>query len=401
MPGLEIVEINLRALPDLEEWPFGRGPTYLIAWVDDDLLGACFVPRLEDADALTRHLAAEFGDLWRQRAVAAATGNPADWNTEPRPATTEPVTVVVCTRDRPGPLERCLSSVAPQLRGDDELLVIDNARVPGAAAVARAAGARHVHEPRPGSSWARNRGFREAQHEIVAYIDDDCVADRMWLQAIRESFADGGIAGTTGNVLARRADAPLPALLDERYPFTRGWYPLRFAGSTNTDLSPADAWRLGTGASMAWRKRVLDRLDGFDPALGAGTAPGGMEDLDFFRRVLLEGGTVLYEPAALVFHDHPESLAEVRRMLVRYGLNRGAQTAKVLLEDRRARRNTVRALLAEWRWQLSWARHETMNLLLRRPRLPVSAILAGPPAALVGAVRFLRHRRALRHPALE
>src|SRR3954451_19623068 len=99
----------------------------------------------------------------------------------PRP----PISVVVPTRDRPDALARCLEVVSAQLREDDELLVVDSDSTDGeTASVASAAGARVVRADRPGSSLARNSGWRSARHDLVAFTDDDVHVLRGCLDAI-------------------------------------------------------------------------------------------------------------------------------------------------------------------------------------------------------------------------
>ena len=47
------------------------------------------------------------------------------------PATKEPVSVVVATRNRPERLRACLAAIAATLREGDELIVVDSASTTG------------------------------------------------------------------------------------------------------------------------------------------------------------------------------------------------------------------------------------------------------------------------------
>jgi len=68
----------------------------------------------------------------------------------------------------------------PRLRF--EVVVVDNAPSDDRASeVAERHGARRVVEPIPGLSRARNRGARESTGDLVAYLDDDAIADSGWL----------------------------------------------------------------------------------------------------------------------------------------------------------------------------------------------------------------------------
>src|SRR5258706_9785296 len=82
--------------------------------------------------------------------------------------------VVICTRDRPDELARCLASLPRQSLRPREIIVVDNASRDGRTReVAFAAGATYLREDRPGLDIARNTGALRVTSEIVAYTDDD------------------------------------------------------------------------------------------------------------------------------------------------------------------------------------------------------------------------------------
>jgi GT2 family glycosyltransferase len=124
---------------------------------------------------------------------------------------------------------------------------------------------------------------------------------------------------------------------------------------------------------------------------------GSGDELDLFRRALSAGATVVYEPQALVYHDHPETVRALRRTLIRYGLGAGAQAAKMLTEERQL--GALRILAREWRWNLRLASAEAGRAILGRPRVSLAGLVAQPAAAAVGAARFLRYRAQIRQPA--
>src|SRR5690348_12347934 len=86
--------------------------------------------------------------------------------------------VVICTRDRPRYLERCLNALGALDYPCFEIVVVDNAPSDGRTRdLAQRRQARYVVEPTPGLSRARNRGALESTGEIVAYLDDDAIVD--------------------------------------------------------------------------------------------------------------------------------------------------------------------------------------------------------------------------------
>jgi SAM-dependent methyltransferase len=76
-------------------------------------------------------------------------------------------------------------------------------------------------------------------------------------------------------------------------------------------------WRLGAGASAAFRRAAFDRVGGFDARLGAGAA-GCSEDSELWYRLLAGGWRCRYEPGAVAYHFHRDTLQELRRQAYRY-----------------------------------------------------------------------------------
>jgi hypothetical protein len=95
----------------------------------------------------------------------------------------EPLSVVICTRNRAPFLEKCIESLMACNDRNFELIVVDNASDDDSTknAVARYPFARYVPEPRKGLDIARNTGARNAQYSIVAYTDDDVIVDKEWI----------------------------------------------------------------------------------------------------------------------------------------------------------------------------------------------------------------------------
>jgi glycosyltransferase involved in cell wall biosynthesis len=209
------------------------------------------------------------------------------------------VSVVIATRDRPALLQAALGAVRRSLRPGDEVIVVDSAsRPPAAAAVARvaaAAGARLVRCDRPGTSRARNAGARAASADIVAFTDDDCLPEPDWLQAVAAVFErHPGLGFVTGAVVPGHPNSAAPTGV---------------ALSTMTDgasraFGPEeDPDVLGHGANMAWDRSALVRMGGFDEAFGPGAPLRAAEDHEAFWRALRTGLAGRHEPNASVVHS--------------------------------------------------------------------------------------------------
>lgn len=232
-----------------------------------------------------------------------------------------PVTVVIATRDRPQLAEAALAAANTALRPGDSVILVDSASAdPGALArVARERGAVLVRCDQPGTSRARNRGWRAASTEIIAFTDDDCLPDRRWLDAAVETFdREPGVGFVTGQVVPERPATP------------RAWLHLSVTSRTEPaifDFHDAIG-DLGHGANMAWRRSSLEQIGGFDEALGPGTPLRAAEDVDAFWRLLIEGGAGAFNPESIVAHRQWRGRMTQLRVYLGYGVGAGALAVK-------------------------------------------------------------------------
>lgn len=105
---------------------------------------------------------------------------------------TEKVSIIVPTRDRKDQLIACLRSLYRQTQSPDEIIVVDNSNnqtAKDSVAYCQKLNPhiRYYHEPRLGSPCVRNRGINLATNDLLAFIDDDCIADRNWVEEILRS----------------------------------------------------------------------------------------------------------------------------------------------------------------------------------------------------------------------
>lgn len=238
------------------------------------------------------------------------------------------VTAVVCTRDQPEGLTRCLKSLQAQSYPRTRLLVVDNASSTDAAReiVDRSPGpfpTRYVFEPRPGLSNARNRTLREVSTDLVAWIDDDEVADPDWLCEIVEGFlGEPHATAVCGVMVPGELETQAQYWFEEYGGHSKGRGFIRASFSPATRRTHHPLYPLppfGTGGNMAMKASAIRALGGFDRALGAGTPTFGAEDTRALTELLLSGGTVLYQPSAITRHFHRRDYAGLRRQLYGYG----------------------------------------------------------------------------------
>jgi GT2 family glycosyltransferase/SAM-dependent methyltransferase len=311
-------------------------PVFLVVWWRDLLLGYDYMHGGANANELAARVAHLVGPSVGRRLLGAGYPEPRSGLrptsppaidavtalTEPlraiddqllsEPHDDAPVTLAICTRDRPRELERCLHSIAAAAPAPDDVLVVDNApHLPTTREVLRRfPNFRYVAEPRQGLSAARNTAVREATGDLVAFVDDDVVVHPHWLAPLRSAFADADVMAATGLVLPAELETEAQVAFETNGGLALGSEQRRFDGDflRETGAFGMPVWKIGAGANMAIRRAAFELVGEFDERLGAGAA-GCSEDSEFWYRLIAEGWACRYEPDSVVFHHHRRAAA--------------------------------------------------------------------------------------------
>lgn len=259
------------------------------------------------------------------------------------PTPVQPISIVVCTHERPDDLVHCLNALKPLAVMGHEVIVVDNA--PTTTRTAKLAAdypVRYLSEPQIGLDNARNCGLQAASYPIVAYTDDDAVPDLKWAMAITQPFADPTVGCVTGLVLPLELETPAQQQFEIYCQHRRTFERKVFAAP---QTSPSTAGVVGMGANMAVRRELALRLGGFDPRLDAGTATCSGGDTDMFARILRAGASIVYTPDALVLHRHRREMEALRHCIFGYGVGLYSFLTKRVVEAR-----DFQALITAIRW---------------------------------------------------
>ena len=306
------------------------------------------------------------------------------------------VSLVICTRERPDDLRRCLASITTLDREADEVIVVDNAprtdRTRGVVESFSGTEVRYVLEMRPGLSAARNAGIRASSGDIVAFTDDDVEVHPKFLRRLCAPFEDPAVMAVTGNVFPVELETEAQRLFQWNYGgLGFGFRPMTYDADfmKRTQWKGTPAWYIGMGANMAFRREVFARIGGFDERLGAGTS-GCSEDSEMWYRILASAWKCRYEPTAVAYHRHRRSGEELRSQL--YAYMRGHVAALFVQHERHGHRGNLRrafiTLPSYWgRWGL--------RRLLGRGGGPIF-LATQVRGGAAGIVYYLRHRR---HPS--
>jgi GT2 family glycosyltransferase len=299
-------------------------------------------------------------------------------------------TVVVCTRDRPEDLQRCLEAFMRMPDDGQEYLVIDNCPSSDDTQelVKNYPKVRYVREDVPGSSSARNRALREAKHEFVAFTDDDAAPDPNWLRSLLQNFSDSRVMCVTGLVMPLELETEAQEWFERYSPHGRGFGRFVFDGAK---INPLIVAPVGVSASMALRKSAIDFIGLFDEDLGAGTPTVGGEDCELFARILRSGYRIVYEPRALSWHRHRRTWEELQKTLQGYGIGVYAFWTRMFLVNRE-----FSVPLLAWGWFRYKQLPELVASLRKKPdSIPSDLLLAQLRGCISGSMAYFASRKQL------
>jgi glycosyltransferase involved in cell wall biosynthesis len=288
----------------------------------------------------------------------------------------------MCTRNRPDKIRQAVTSVLANDHPDFDLTIIDQSttdetRVALADLIETDARLSYVHTVEAGLSRAYNTGVGRTTGDVLAFTDDDCIAPTDWLSTIGAAFdADDEADLLYGQVVPAHLDddsAVLTPLLVIEQP---------------ERLGRGHGFRVfGMGANFAARRRLFDRIGGFDEILGGGGPLKSSQDYDLAYRTYKAGSVIALRPEVAIRHDGRREHADWPALLKNYGVGDGAFYAKhVRCRDPYALWLLVRRLVGGYaKYAVKWA-------LRRKPE--EGPYLAGILVGVRDSFRFGVDRRA-------
>jgi glycosyltransferase involved in cell wall biosynthesis len=209
------------------------------------------------------------------------------------------ITVAICTRNRANFLQRAVESVLPQMTGETELLIVDNASTDNTPEVAARLAAAHprlavCRENEIGVSAARNTALKKARGQYVLFLDDDATAEPDWLAAYQRflSAPPSDRIAVVGGAVFPEYEVPPPKWIDPQRKLDLCRLPKRFPYRAS----------LAEGNS-AYRRSVTMEVGMFDTRLGPkGEIRGYREGGDINLRLQDAGYEIWWLPDAAIRH---------------------------------------------------------------------------------------------------
>jgi len=237
------------------------------------------------------------------------------------PRKTMKVSAVVCTHnlDNYQNLVEAVTSLLEQTHRELEvIIVVDGNERLYRRVMEDYGGQERIHvvllEENVGLSGARNAGIKVAQGDIVAFIDDDAVAEQGWIENLVDIYSKYDAIAVGGKVLPiwlRQKPDYLPEELYWLVAVTHDG----FAEEEVTEV------RNTFGPNMSFKREVFEEVGGFSEDFGFSQGTPSLaqaEEAEFALRVKQKlGKGMIYKPEAIVYHKIPPSKLGMRTLLRR------------------------------------------------------------------------------------
>jgi GT2 family glycosyltransferase len=277
--------------------------------------------------------------------------------------------VIVVTLNRPEDVRRCLASFHDTLPDHCEAIVVDaSADDKTAAVVCEFPRARYLHSSVRNRCVQRNLGIQASNREVVAFLDDDCIAQPGWLTELLRGYTDPFILSVVGAIQEEGLEqfptdqAPVLTAHGLTQPITNWPCP-----TTREVLN-------GQGGNMSFRRVAILEIGGFDSHYLV-SASG--EEPDVFVRLRRAGGRIWYTPDSLTLHRPAKTQGFTRssfdrRFMFWLGYNHGYGNTKLFFGRR------------EFFWYFGWDALRFLGRQLVRLLRSTGSIILVTGAHLLG-----------------
>lgn len=167
-------------------------------------------------------------------------------------------------------------------------------------------------EKRRGRSYARNMLLEKARGEILAFLDDDCIAEKSWLKTINATFERKNICGIIGRSENYNPHNPVAAVEQSWYLYWKMKYIVELDNEQIITESGAFDLR-----NAAFRRNLIKDLK-FPRVLEEDIAFGHR----LFEKLNQQKYKIIYCPEAVVYHQNNTSMAKMVKRRFRLGANR-------------------------------------------------------------------------------
>lgn len=233
------------------------------------------------------------------------------------------ISIIIATYNRCKDLGVCLDSLFSQAAWDEcgvEVMVADNNSSDGTKGLVRGytdrfpdKKIRYLFEGRQGKSFALNSAIKEAEGEIIVFLDDDVILERDWLKNLYQFISSTDFDAACGRIIPKFPPDSVK-WLEDNVDLLRGPFVCYDYGP---DIKPYDGRQMipVMGANLIVKRYLFDELGGFNTKLGPGAGTFG-DDTEISIRWEKNHKRIYYVGTAIVWHP-----AVRERMTLKYIAN--------------------------------------------------------------------------------
>lgn len=206
------------------------------------------------------------------------------------------ISVIIPAYNAESTIQACLHALNCQTgidRSNYEIIVVDDHSTDNTAVICEQDESICLiklrgHDGPKGASTARNKGLRAAQGNIICFTDADCEPTPDWLCNLIQPFSDPEIAGCKGIYATKQTELIARFIqieYEDKYDRLRKQERIDFIDTY----------------SAGYLREVLLDNDGFDELFHYA------EDVELSFRLATRGYQFVFQPNAVVYHNHPNT----------------------------------------------------------------------------------------------
>lgn len=206
------------------------------------------------------------------------------------------ISIGIITRNRAPLLEKCLKSILNQSIKPDSVIIVDNNSSDDTLSIVNKYSGylniKYYTENKIGIPFARNKVLEKSSSEILAFTDDDCLPPKNWLKNILKSHLKHPQAtAIQGKTLPLNERSLKSILFRTNYEYWI-WKNLY----DNNLLSVCDTNNISLKIKEIQKLKIR-----FSTSLSRGS------DVDFAKKIIKRGGSILYDKKIKNFHAMRDS----------------------------------------------------------------------------------------------
>jgi glycosyltransferase involved in cell wall biosynthesis len=239
-----------------------------------------------------------------------------------------------------------------------------------------------------GKMAALNYGLKKTSSKYVAFTDhDNIIMKPSWLKILKSNLVSKDVGYVSGKVKLFKGRAEAQRRWEKKGALNKGNKKLildkEFFNKFRFKGVPVNICTAGSNHIMP--RKVIKEIGYHDERFGPGAfIDGAGGDLDITYKVLRKGYKVIYEPRAVIGHQHPTSFSLLRRKMYTYGISDTAIHLKFFLEF-----GDIRSL-----FQVPYRLYQNTSRFLRSYAgsypLPPSVAFASILGNLMGPVKYFQ-----------